>query len=239
MLHELRRGDLLAQGYAELLGRLRWQMFATLTWRVHKAGRTGGVHPEAASKAFRFFVSSINRSLYGRSWGERPHRGIQWATGQEFHRDGRLHLHAVLAAPTGDLYQLVRFDEWHRFWRKEFGNNRLERPRSQRDVSGYISKYVAKDGEVDFSANFGAWQPPPISYIAATRQPVLLGDYQQHTEHLRQVASPARVGNGEGPRDAVPILTLPERQQSAAGKQTRVYHQHLTDTERTVDEWLE
>lgn len=133
------------------------------------------MHPESAAKAFRFFVSSINRELYSREWGKKWHRGLQWATGQEFHKDGRLHLHAVLAAPTGDLYKLVRFDQWHRFWRSEFGNNRLERPRSQRDAAGYIAKYVAKDGEVDFSKNFGAWQPPPLSYEVTPQQTAILG----------------------------------------------------------------
>lgn len=178
VLLPVRQRDLVASGYADLLTRVPWQMFATLTFRPDRGGRTGGMHPESAAKAFRFFVSSINRELYGREWGRRWHYGIQWATGQEFHKDGRLHLHAVLAAPTGDLYRLIRFDSWHTFWRKEFGNNRLERPRSQRDAAGYIAKYVAKDGEVDFSKNFGAWLPPPLSYEATPVQPAILGANQ-------------------------------------------------------------
>lgn len=138
------------------------------------AGRGGGVHPEAAHKAFRFFVSSINRELYGREWGRRWHRGCQWAVGEELHKDGRLHLHSVISAPTGDLYRLISYRAWHEFWRREFGNNRLEAPRSQSDVCGYVSKYVAKDGNVTLSPNFGAWLPPPPSYLATPGQPALI-----------------------------------------------------------------
>ena len=189
-LRTLRPADLVAQGYAELLGRQHWQLFGTHTFRIQHAGRTGGVHPEKAVKAFRFFVSSINRELYGRDWGRRWHRGCTWAIGQELHKDGRLHLHSVIAAPTGDLYRLVRFSEWWRFWHSEFGNNRLERPRSLEHVAHYIAKYVSKGGEVDVSPNFGAWLPPPISYEAVPGQPALILADQHHSDDLRTVGKP-------------------------------------------------
>jgi len=168
VLHQLRRTDLEAGGYAELLQRLEWQQFWTLTFRVEHGSASGGVHPEKADKAFRFFVSCINRGIYGPKWNTKWHRGIQWARGQEFHRDGRLHFHAVAAAPTDDLNRLMSRYEWHEWWFKEFGRNRIEAPRSQLDITGYVSKYVAKGGVVDLSRNFGAWEPPPIDY---TRRP--------------------------------------------------------------------
>lgn len=169
LLHQLRRPDLEAGGYAELLQRLEWQQFWTLTFRVEHGSATGGVHPEKADKAFRFFVSCLNREIYGPAWSKRPHRGIQWARGQEFHRDGRLHFHAVAAAPTDDLNRLMSRYEWHEWWFKEFGRNQIEAPRSQLDITGYVSKYVAKGGVIDLSRNFGAWKPPPIDY---TRRPL-------------------------------------------------------------------
>ena len=61
----LRPVDLQAQGYAELLQRVPWQQFWTLTFRLSKSGRNGGMHEEAADKAFRFFVSCVNREIYG------------------------------------------------------------------------------------------------------------------------------------------------------------------------------
>ncbi|MBV6810315.1 replication endonuclease [Xanthomonas campestris pv. pennamericanum] len=174
VLHQLRAVDYQAQGYAELLRRIPWQQFWTLTFRLNKTGRNGGVHAEAADKAFRFFVSNINREIYGRAWAKRPHRGIQWARGQEFHRDGRLHFHAVAAAADDDLNRLMNRYQWHEFWYREFGRNQIEAPRSQADITGYVSKYVTKGGEVDFSKNFGAWLPPPIDYTARPAQDGLI-----------------------------------------------------------------
>lgn len=171
----VRPRDLVADGYAELLRRIAWHQFWTLTFRADRGGRTGGMHGEAADKAFRFFVSSINRDLYGANWGKRWHRGIQWARGQEFHKDGRLHFHAVTAAADGDLNKRMSRYAWHEFWFREFGRNRLEAPRSQADIAGYVSKYVTKGGEVDFSGNFGAWKPPPMSFLATPQQTHLVG----------------------------------------------------------------
>lgn len=177
-----------ADAWADFLRRYPAHVFATLTFRrekwftdrytgqvraVNRTGTGGGMHPEAADKAFRFFVSCINREIYGRDWGRRWHRGIQWARGQEFHKDGRLHFHALLAAPTDDLNRLVSRYQWHEWWYREFGRNQIERPRSQRDVSAYVSKYVSKEGEVDFSPNFGSWQPPRCDFSAPDRTPAL------------------------------------------------------------------
>lgn len=128
------------------------------------------MHPEAADKAFRFFVSHINREIYGPKWATRWHGGLQWARGQEFHKDGRLHFHALLAAPTDDLNRLISRYKWHEWWYREFGRNQIEQPRSQNDVASYVSKYVVKDGTVDFSKNFGSWQPPKPDYTAAPQQ---------------------------------------------------------------------
>ncbi|MRT52097.1 replication endonuclease, partial [Xylella fastidiosa subsp. multiplex] len=71
--------------------------------------------------------------LYGRVWSKRSHCGIQWARGQEWHRDGRLHFHAVVATPDEDINRLMNRYEWHEFWYREFGRNRIEAPRSQMD----------------------------------------------------------------------------------------------------------
>lgn len=133
------------------------------------------MHPEAADKAFRYFVSCLNREIYGPKWATRWHRGVQWARGQEFHRDGRLHFHALISAPTDDLNKLCSRYAWHEWWYREFGRNQIEQPRSQSEVAGYVSKYVVKDGEVDFSPNFGAWQPPRPDWLAAPQQSDLPG----------------------------------------------------------------
>lgn len=182
-LPQLRPIDLHAQGYADLLRRTAWQQFWTLTFRLNKTGRNGGVHAEAADKAFRYFVSCINREAYGPKWSTRWHGGIQWARGQEFHRDGRIHFHAVAAAPTDDLNRIINRYQWHEFWYREFGRNRIEAPRSQADITGYVSKYVTKGGEVDFSKNYGAWSPPRIDFTDRPVQHGLIQPNQLHPDH--------------------------------------------------------
>ncbi len=178
-----------ADAWAEFLRRYPAHCFATLTFRrekfftdssgnvrsVNRTGTNGSMHPEAADKAFRLFVSSINREIYGRDWGRCWHKGIQWVRGSEFHRDGRLHFHALLSAATGDLNHLCSRYAWHEWWYREFGRNQIEQPRSQRDVSQYVSKYVVKGGDVDFSPNFGLWTPPKLDFNAVPLQRDLPG----------------------------------------------------------------
>lgn len=171
--------------YSELLCRYPAHCFATLTFRreryvtdkhtglvraINRTGHNGSVHPEVAGKAFRLLVSKINREIYGPAWSKRPHGGLQWVYGQEFHKDGRLHLHGLLAAPTDDLNQLTSRYAWHEWWYREFGRNRIEQPRSQAEVAAYVSKYVTKGGAIEFSRNFGAWNPPRPAYMRQPQQ---------------------------------------------------------------------
>lgn len=150
-----------------MLLRQRWHWFATLTFRASHEGRSGGIHPEKADKAFRFWVSHVNRECFGKNWHRRPHGGVQWARGQEFHKNGRIHFHALLAAPECDLNALTRRMDWVDWWWREFGIARIEPPTSQQDVAEYVSKYVVKDGEVDFSPNFGRYVAPALDFSDA------------------------------------------------------------------------
>ena len=171
--------------WAELLRSYPAHWFTTLTFRpqkhytdkhtrqvrvVERTGSNGSMHGEAADKAFRYFIDRINTEIYSKHWRKRWHAGVQWARGSEFHKDGRLHFHALLSAPTADLSQLASRYAWHEWWYREFGRNQIEQPRSQHDVAAYVSKYVVKDGEVDFSPNFGKWAPPKLDFTKAFLQ---------------------------------------------------------------------
>lgn len=215
------RGDGVADGYAELLAREPWHWFATLTFSPSKRVRdrhTGkevvvdrfhplhGMHLEAADKAWRWWIFEINKSIYGGNWRRIPHGGVVWARGQEFHKSGRVHFHALLAAPEDDLNKIASRYRFHEIWYREFGRNQVERPRDQDEVIGYVSKYVAKDGEVDLSANFGKATPPR-----------LFDGWQDRTAGVLKAPAPAddrsstRVGKS-GPLSGVSLsLTLPVR----------------------------
>lgn len=158
------KGEREAAAYAEMLARQPWHWFVTLTFRPKHESASGGMHPEKADKAFRVLLSKINREVYGVRWYKRPDGGLVWARGQEFHKNGRIHFHAVCSAPTDDLNSLTRRMRWVDWWWEEFGIARIERPESQADVNRYVSKYVTKDGEVDFSPNYGRYVPPALVY---------------------------------------------------------------------------
>jgi hypothetical protein len=190
--------------WADLLKSYRAHWFTTLTFRpqkfvtdkysgkvrgIDRTGHGGSIHGEAADKAFRYFISCINCEVYGAKWRRLSHRGIQWARGSEFHKDGRLHFHALLSAPTADLSQLTSRYAWHEWWYREFGRNQIEQPRSQHDVATYVSKYVVKDGEVDFSPNFGKWQPPRLDYSRALLQQRNLPGVPHQTGHQGKTQS--------------------------------------------------
>lgn len=153
-LRELRRGGDVPAAWALLLSVCRWQWFMHFTFKPTLTTKHGGVHPERADKAFRYFISCLNRELYGPHWARNRFGGVVWARGQEWHKDGRIHFHAVAAAVGGDLNALARRLTWMDFWGREFGICRITPPESQQNCLDYITKYVAKGGEVDFSKNF-------------------------------------------------------------------------------------
>lgn len=213
-------------GYVELLSREPWHWFCTLTFSPTKRIRdkwTGeqrtvdrfhpirGMHLEAADKAFRYFLRSVNERLYGKRWMVKPdaHGGVVWARGQEFHKSGRVHFHSLLAAPDVDLNSAASRYYWHEWWYREFGRNQIERPRDQDDVLGYVSKYVTKDGEVDFSHNFGKARPPSLWTLEQHRQ---AGNRNQSL-HRERLESSGLQGPKEESPGAFLSLTLPVRPQ--------------------------
>lgn len=160
--HADRPNTLRGNGWPQLLMRNEWHWFANFTFPVHKgSGHNGSVHPEVADKAFRHWASQINRDLWGPRWHKKDHGGLIWARGEELTKAGRLHFHAVIASPVEDLNRQVRrFDAMEQWLRDQKGFARIYRPYSQADVCCYVSKYVSKGGEVEFSKNFGKVRTP-------------------------------------------------------------------------------
>ena len=128
--------------WATFLGQYPWQWFGTFTFR------RGEVHPEAADKRFRLFISKANRALYGPRWAKKR-MGISWVRGLERQRRGTVHYHALFSG-VGKLRRLTYMDLWDQL----AGFARIEAPRNQRRVLEYISKYVVKGGEIDLG---GPW----------------------------------------------------------------------------------
>lgn len=115
------------------------------------------VHPEAADKRFRVWISRINRALYGRRWHEHG-RGVRWVRALERTRRDVVHFHALIGG--ADIAELRRWS-WMREWNELAGFARIEPPRSGERVRRYCAKYVTKGGEVDVGGPLDAPAPDP------------------------------------------------------------------------------
>ena len=117
----------LQEAWAAFLCQWEWQWFATHTFREE-------VHPEAAHKRFRVFVSKLNRSLYGPRWYKK-NKSVQWVRALEWQRRGVIHYHA-LYANVGNARRLTWMDTWDRL----AGFCRIEKIERQDAVAKYCSK---------------------------------------------------------------------------------------------------
>ena len=151
----LRPGDLLADAWRDFLGEFPWEWFCTLTFR-------DSVHPEAAFKTFRYWIALLNAEEWGRRWRRRTDArgGVHWVCALEWQKRGVLHFHALVGADRAvqgarqDV--LYRHDRrrWAQKWDDLAGFARIDLIEDcEQAVHGYVSKYVAKGGQIELSAN--------------------------------------------------------------------------------------
>lgn len=147
------------RGWEGLLDRYAWDWFATFTFRDE-------VHPEAADKLFRVWVSLLNRVTTGtKNWHKRPRDTVRWARGLEWQKRGVLHYHALLYTRQG-LNHLERF-AWTVEWERLGGGYARILPcDSSPAVRAYIAKYCGKGGEVDVSLDLPAVLPGRVGVRA-------------------------------------------------------------------------
>lgn len=131
-------------GWAELIGRYPWEWFVTLTF-------VDDVHPESGLKSMKYWLSKLNRELYGRRWYKKKPYGVYWVVALEYQKRGTLHLHLLMSG-VKNARRLSYMDLW-----EELGSNngfaRIHPVEKQIAVSKYLTKYVAKDGEIYLSDN--------------------------------------------------------------------------------------
>jgi hypothetical protein len=122
------------------------QWFCTFTF-------TDSVHPERAAKLFRLFIRRLNRHLYGSHYERKGRHGIFWVLAWEYQQRGVLHFHALLG-DVEDLNARARRLDWMDRWLAlgaPAGFARIEAIDSQDAVRDYVTKYVAKGGQIDLS----------------------------------------------------------------------------------------
>lgn len=137
----------LRNAWADWLSAIPFQWFLTLTFETN-------VHPEAALKRFKRFTNDLNRSLYGRRWMRKPPGGVFWVVAVERQKRGVVHLHALMG-DQNDLNELARRLTWMDAWNEIAGYARIEAIKSEAAVLRYVTKYVVKDGDIEFSSNLG------------------------------------------------------------------------------------
>jgi len=130
--------EVLPRVWADLLARWPWEWFATFTFR-------DPVHPEAANKRFRGWVSRVSECRRRRVFFDGV-AGIRWVRALELQRRGVIHFHALLSG-LGKLSYRQAHDEWRE------GFSWIEGVESQEAVGRYVSKYLAKGGELELGGD--------------------------------------------------------------------------------------
>ena len=138
---------LLRDEWARFLSPIPFQWFGTFTFETR-------VHPEAALKRWRRFTNDLNRRLYGRRRAKHAPRGIYWIAATERQKRGVIHLHSLMG-DANDLNTIARRLYWMDHWNDMAGFARIEAIRSDDAALRYVTKYVTKDGEIEFSENLG------------------------------------------------------------------------------------
>lgn len=132
-------------GYIELCGRYCWDWFCTMTF-------ADPVHPESAAKRWRYWVSCLNRGIFGRHWQRTKHGGVYWVRSSEYQQRGVLHYHALMSA-IADLNTLAWRLSWMDNWGELAGFAKIEAISDQVAAVKYVTKYVVKGGDIDICDN--------------------------------------------------------------------------------------
>lgn len=152
--------DDLASSWADFLGRFPFQWFCGFTFRE-------GVHPEAADKKWRVWISKLNRFLYGPRWYKKAYTQVFYCRALEWQKRGVLHYHALIGDAVDINEKALRY-KWEQEWVDLAGFCEIApiQPgkESEHAVRAYCSKYVVKGGELDLSRSL-RWYLQPMREI--------------------------------------------------------------------------
>lgn len=157
--------DSLQLAWVDLLNRYPFTWFVTFTFKT-------AVHPENADKCFQLWIKQLNHFLYGKSKA-RKGLSVYWVRGLEWQKRDVIHYHAIIGDVT-PLTERIGFSRsqtekssllyWTELWWRIGGMCRIEEIKSAESVNKYISKYIAKDGEIDVSNNLRDFIPPQSGF---------------------------------------------------------------------------
>lgn len=139
---------------AELLGRVQWQLFATLTFDPAKLRRRHGRYQyEKEWKALRLLFNSINLKSFGRQQVRRNGAGLLWFAALEPHKDSGHHFHVLIAGMPDDQLDwcaaMVR--AW---WKQHMGDPDVRPAANLRASAAYCWKSIDSENEWAMSNSF-------------------------------------------------------------------------------------
>lgn len=138
------RGRLtLKRMWGDYLSVLPWDLFVTLT-------SENPIHPESLDKLSNQIVHKLNREIYGQNYYKTPNVGVLVAKAIEMQKRDVLHSHMLIAGVPKRFY---RKDLWRFIWEKKGCVNKVEQYDSRLGAGYYLSKYVAKEMNIEMYGN--------------------------------------------------------------------------------------
>lgn len=111
--------------------------YGHLTFKDH-------IHPEEANKRFQRWLRKINEHLFGKRY-RRYGEGVYCFRALEWQKRGVIHFHFLMGGGVERLRRLTYMD----LWAAKNGWARIYPYDPDQGAARYVSKYVAKGGEVD------------------------------------------------------------------------------------------
>lgn len=150
--------------WLSLIQEQEWELFVSLTFQ-HDV-----MSPVLARQRFDKWMGSLNCDLFGWRY-RRKGKGIRYALGIEYQKRGVVHFHVLMSAP--GLLENVSYKRMHALWQTNGQRNPrtgafvteirkgkevprlvngylwVNRVEDQNCVTGYLTKYISKGGQID------------------------------------------------------------------------------------------
>jgi hypothetical protein len=133
----------LKRAWGDYLNVFPWDLFVTLT-------SLEPIHPESLDKLSNQIIHKLNREIYGQNYYKTPNVGILVAKAIEMQKRDVLHSHMLMAGVPEHFY---RKDLWRFIWEKKGCVNTVEKYDSRLGAGYYLTKYVAKEANIEMYGN--------------------------------------------------------------------------------------
>lgn len=146
------------ESWIYFLNKYPWVWFVTLTFHED-------LHPEQADKRYFRYVRAINELIYGKRYFKKG-LGIIHTKAIEYQKRGVIHFHCLMGFGVEKLNNFDCMD----LWLKQGNGFARIYPYTKERAEWYVSKYVAKGGEIDLVLS-----PAYRDTIMALQLPLSLG----------------------------------------------------------------